>query len=469
MSGESRRGELLVLTVIALGTFLDGLDGTIVNVALPSIAQSFGVGTGTSSWVITIYFLFMSGLILIFGKMADRGALKKVLTVGFVVFTLGSLLCALTPSFELLLVFRALQGAGASMLAASAVMLAVKFLPKERRGFGLALVIVGWSVGAAMGPALGAILTEFTSWHLIFLINVPIGAASTVLCIRGIPSDGEYDRSGFDLVGALVLFAALVMGMYALESMPSGVTTANTLCAVGFVVLFPLFVWMELRRPDPILDLRLFRIARFDLYMLALILINVCYSGAIYLAPFFMHVVLGMETLESGIYLLAPAIALLAVCPVVGKVSAKYGRWKFVLAGCVLMLVFSVLGVMFGPEMSMVLLAGNLAVLGLTYGFAGGPVGECMIGSLPDDRSGDGSNVLSFIVYFGTALGTALFAAVFGFASGSGGHSISDLPGDVFMQGFGPAMEFSVALSVVLILFVVAAMVMGRREKGSLE
>lgn len=210
----SGRGQLLLLVTIGFAMILDGLDGTIVNVTLPEIAESYGIGTSGTSWVVTVYFLMMAGLILVFGKISDKGGIKKVLTFGFLVFVLGSFLCGISPSLGVLLASRAIQGVGAAMLAASATMLGVKFMPKERIGVALSLVVLGGSVGAALGPALGAVLTSIGLWHWIFFINVPLGLIAFFIARKAVPDDTGFDKSSFDLKGSVLLFIALVMGLY---------------------------------------------------------------------------------------------------------------------------------------------------------------------------------------------------------------------------------------------------------------
>ena len=160
---ETSGRYILVYIVIALAMFLDGLDGTIVNVALPSIAGSFGIGTSASSWISTVYFLVMAGLILIFGKVCDKGAVRKVMVVGLLLFSASSLACGLSASLSELIVFRAVQGVGASMIASSCMLATVEFLPPRKITFGLSVSLLGWSLGAAAGPALGGVLTETLS------------------------------------------------------------------------------------------------------------------------------------------------------------------------------------------------------------------------------------------------------------------------------------------------------------------
>lgn len=230
-----RRGQWMILAVMAVAMFLDGMDGTIVNVVLPEISESFTTDTSTTSWVVTIYFLMMAGLILIFGKVADGGAIKRVFVGGMAIFTVSSLLCGLSTTLPLLLAFRAVQGVGAAMLAVSAFMLCVKFLPKSMAAFAMSMGVLGIAVGGAMGPAIGGVLSELMSWNLVFFINVPIGIVAIVLALKAVPRDGEFTARGFDLRGAALLFVSMVCGLYVLESAPShgfdGVSAACLRCS----------------------------------------------------------------------------------------------------------------------------------------------------------------------------------------------------------------------------------------------
>ena len=199
-----RRGQILLLSVAAVALFLDGLDGTIVNVVLPDMAGDFGTDTSATSWVVTAYYVMMAGLILIFGKVCDAGALKRVFTLGLMVFAVGSLACGLSGTLSVMLVSRVVQGIGAAMLASSAFMVGIRYLPKSMSGFVLSVSVLGIAVGSAAGPLLGAVLAEFSSWHMVFLINVPIAAVAAVVAVRVVPSDTGFSGRGFDNKGAIV-------------------------------------------------------------------------------------------------------------------------------------------------------------------------------------------------------------------------------------------------------------------------
>ena len=157
------RGSTLIIITMVFGVLMDGIDGSIVNVALPSIADSFGTDTSVVSWVTISYFLMLAGLLLPFGKIADAGHIRKVFLSGFVVFTIGSLACALSPTLTVLVASRILQGIGAAALAAVAPMICVKLLPAKHLGKSLGIMTVAAALGFAIGPALGGLLVGLLS------------------------------------------------------------------------------------------------------------------------------------------------------------------------------------------------------------------------------------------------------------------------------------------------------------------
>ncbi len=442
----------LLFATIALGMFLDGLDGSIVNVALPSIADDFGISASDTSWVITVYYLMMAGLILIFGRLCDKGEIKRILLAGMAVFVLGSLLCGLSPSLTALLVCRAIQGIGAAMLASSAVMLGVKFLPREKLGTAMSIVILGTSFGVALGPSLGAVLTHVASWHWIFFINVPMGIAAMAIAWKAVPEDSGLQPGDLDLKGSVLLFAAITLGLFAIERIPSsGITTSSILALVGCLILFAVFVRYERGRPSPVLDLGLFRNRNFDLACLAYVFVNLGIMGVYYLVPFYLQNARGLSTLESGLVLSLQAISMIACCLYVGRKSDKSGDRPFAIAACVIMLVFMLVAYTFTSDTQVWTVAAAILVLGSVWGIGGGPMGARMIDSLSEENKGSGSSMITFTMYFSSALGTAVFAGLFSLGTGTTA-SISDVPTSVFMDGFAFCMVVAAAIAAAALL-----------------
>ena len=444
-----RRGQILLLSVAAVALFLDGLDGTIVNVVLPDMAKDFGTDTSATSWVVTAYYVMMAGLILIFGKVCDAGALKRVFTFGLVVFAVGSLACGLSGTLSVMLVSRVVQGIGAAMLASSAFMVGIRYLPKSMSGFVLSVSVLGIAVGSAAGPLLGAVLAEFSSWHMVFLINVPIAAVAAVVAVRVVPSDAGFSGRGFDIKGAALLFVALVCGLYVLESSPShGFDTVSVVCTALFLVCISLFAVTEMRAVDPVIKLRLFRSRGLLSAMFLLTIVNMCYLGCLYLLPYYMSTVMGLDSLGTGLYLAIPAVATLLLCVWVGRAADRIGNRPFTIAASALMVASMVAYVFADADHVMPLIAG-LVLMGVMWGLGGGTISNRMLDNMPDEDRPAGASMSSFLIYLGCAAGTAMFAGLFGFGSGSSGTAIGDLDAATFLDGFALACIAGAILSAI--------------------
>jgi EmrB/QacA subfamily drug resistance transporter len=254
------------LTAVCMGIFMLLLDITVVNVALPSIARSLGASFDDLQWVVDAYALTLAALLLAAGSLADRIGRRAVFATGLGVFTLSSLACALAPDALFLILARAVQGiGGAAMFATSLSLLAQEFQGRDR---GTAFGIYGATTGAsvALGPVLGGVLTTGLGWHAIFLLNIPIGLATIALTLTRVaetrnPSAGRLDWPGFaTFSAALAAFVfALIRGNALGWSSPLIVA-----CLFGAASLLMLFIVIERRRAEPMLDLRLFATPTFS-------------------------------------------------------------------------------------------------------------------------------------------------------------------------------------------------------------
>ena len=453
---ESRGKQWLLLSVVALALFVDGLDGTIVNVVIPEIGGSFGVDTGTASWVITVYYLMMAGPILIFGKIADSGAIWRLFVIGMLLFAFSSLACALSQSLSVLLVFRAAQGVGAALLATTAFMLCVKYLPKKMATFAFSVGIMGDISGIghrARGRRLPGACRQ-----LAYGIpdQRPLGVIGAVLAMHAIPKDPGFTGSGFDIRGSVVQFIAMFAGLYALESIPrDGLQAVSEICAIVSLVAFLIFSPIERKAVDPVLKLSLFRLPRLDAATLVLVIQSLVYMGCLYLLPFLLKVVFGMDSLESGVFLLLPPFGILAFCLWVGKAADRIGNRPFAIISNVVMLIAAVMFCFVGED-TIALLMASMFIFGATWGLGGGPMGGRMVENVPDEDRPKASSLMSFFMYFGPASGAALYAGLFGFGSGSSGTAIDELSSGVFLDGFVFCMYVGIALTAVAIFLAVA-------------
>jgi len=257
------RGRWIALVVLCVGQLMIALDATVVNVALPSIQRELHFSQASLAWVINGYLLTFGGLLLLAGRIGDLLGRTEVFLIGLGAFVVSSVLCGLAPSAGVLVLARFVQGAGAAMVAAMVLGIIAPMFPRPReRTTALsifAFVAVG---GQVLGLVLGGTLTQVLSWHWIFFINVPFGAAALVLATRLLPRrPGLGIRAGADLLGALLVTSAPVLAVYGLiNAGDRGWTSIPTLATLfGSVILAVLFVQVERRVATPLVPLSIFR------------------------------------------------------------------------------------------------------------------------------------------------------------------------------------------------------------------
>ena len=443
---------ILLLLCVAFASFMDALDSSIVNIILPVLAEEFHIDAGSTAWVTLAYLLTVAGLILIIGKLADSSRLKKIFLAGFLVFAIGSAGCGLSPSFAFLLLFRTVQGAGAALIIACAPLICVKFLPKQMLGLSFAVLTAAGSVGFAAGPAVGGLITECISWHWVFLINVPIGIISFLFAAKIIPNVKETKHEAFDFKGALLIFAAVVLGIFCIERLPhTGAVPLTVVSGVLAVLFLLLFIRTELKSENPLINLRVFTIPQVVCVYLAFFLVQFCIAGMLYLLPFYMNAGLSLTPLLTGLFMfITPVFAGLVGIPC-GKLSDTHGRRWFVVGAGILFLIQAAVYLLITPKWGVIPLAVCMALWGLAIGMSGGAGGSRIVDWMPDTERSLGSTLMITCQYFGSVLGTALFAGVFTLLTGV--VPFEDLASDVFMTGFHGTMIllFAGALLIVIL------------------
>lgn len=411
---------LLLISAIALAAFMSALDGSIVNIALPTISEGFNISTGLVSWVSTIYLLVVTSSLLICGKLADIRGLKKIFLLGFVIFTLGSFLCGFLPvtfdSFASLLGARVVQAIGGAMIAAIAPAMVSVFIPVEERGRSMGLVVTFASLGAAAGPFLGGLLTEFLSWHWIFFINVPVGFAAVSLGARVIP-DHQPDSgrsTGFDAPGVALLFAGMMTGVFALN-MGTAMGFTSPLILLAIVVALAcagLFIYHERRAEDPLLDLGLFSDRNFLCANLAVTLIMIAFAGSAFLLPFFLEYVKGLQTFSAGMVMTAFSFAMMIGGPVAGSLFNRVGGRRLTLIGAALAALSFVILAGLHPDSPVIMVVGALGLLGFAIGLYVAPNNTMVMNTVRPERRGMVSSLLNTERYGGQSLGIVLFELV---------------------------------------------------------
>jgi EmrB/QacA subfamily drug resistance transporter len=456
-------GRWLILASITSGTFMANLDAAAVTVALPTMGREFDVGLDALQWVVSGYFLTITAVLPVSGRLADTLGRKRILNTGLVLFVVASLLVALAPTFALLTTARVLQGIGASMFMATIMATAVTTFPPHERGRVLGLLTSVVAAGTVVGPGLGGVLTDAFGWRSIFLINVPVGLLGAVGTFVLLPADrptGPPAAKTFDLLGAL-LFAgfssALLLGLGTGPSAgwSSGITLG--LLAAALLLLVLLLV-QEGRSASPVIDLGLFRRRVFGLGNLAAFLSFVLMLFPAVLLPLYLHEVEDWSLGATGILMMVQAVVMLLVSPAAGWWSDRAGSRCPTLVALGFTTAAMAACVFLGT--APVWLAGLvLTLFGLGFGLFLSPNNSAVIGDLARDRAGTAGATLATVRNLGKSVGVALAVSLYSVFAGT--SATAAVPSDVLLAGFRGAFQVGTALAGVALVVVI---VMYRRH-----
>lgn len=444
----------LVLIAVGMAIFLGTIDGSIVNVALPTLAEEFSTTFGVVQWVSLGYLLTQATLTLGFGRLGDMVGKKPIFTAGFAVFTLFSVLAGLAPSIELLIAARVLQAVGAAMVFALGFAITTEAFPASERGKALGISGATVSLGIIVGPVLGGLLIDVASWRLIFLVNLPIGIIGTITASRFVPHTRPAGRHRFDWPGAVLFFLAFLSFLGSL-TFGQDAGFGDPVVLVGFVLaacLFGLFIAVELHSPEPMLDLGVFRNRNFSVNLVTGFMQFVCISGLLLILPFYLEKVLGYEPRNVGLLLAAIPIALGISAPISGTLSDRLGTRPVTVAGLLVTASgFLLAAFLFGldTEAWQFILPG--AIIGTGVGIFQSPNNSAILGEVPPHRLGITSGMLTINRISGSIVGIAVLGTVWATrttAYAGGGTAESAAP-EFQAAGLSDTLVVATVLTVV--------------------
>jgi EmrB/QacA subfamily drug resistance transporter len=415
VSQVSPRHRLLILAICCLSLFIVGLDGTIVNVALPTIARGLGASVSGLQWIVDGYTMVLASLVMSAGATADRFGRRQVFRAGLTVFTASSALCSVAPTLGWLITFRVLQAVGASMLNPVAVsIISSVFKDPAERVWAIGIWISMFGVSMALGPVLGGILTGTAGWRSIFWVNVPVGLAAIALTSRFIPETRATVRRRLDVVAQVLVIVMLGSLIYAIiEGAPSDwrETGIRALFGVSGATLVALVLW-ELRRDDPLIDPRCFRSLPFTGAVLTGICAFGSLGGFLFLSTIYLQDGRGMPALAAGLHLL-PAATAMAVCPLLAaRLAARCGLWVPLTVGGVALTLSMAAMSRLTASSGDVFLVAVFAVFGTGLGMVDGQISTAAIAAMPASQAGLASGIASASRQMGQALGVAVCGAL---------------------------------------------------------
>jgi EmrB/QacA subfamily drug resistance transporter len=408
----SRRRRLAVLGICCLSLFMIGLDDTIVSIALPTIARGLNASVSGLQWIADGYTMVLASMLIFGGATADRFGRRRVFLVGLTVFTTASALCSLAPSLGWLIAFRVLQAVGGSMLNPVAVsIISTVFTSRTERSRAIAVWVGMFGLGMALGPTLGGILVSEAGWRGIFWVNIPVGLCAIALTSWVVPESRAAAPRLSDPVAQILVIIILSSLVYAI--IEGAYTDWNALkiralFATAVVTLVAL-IWWELRRKEPLIELRHFRSRSFC----AAVLIGICafadLGGFLFLTSIYLQDVRNSSVIEAGLHML-PTAAAMAVCPSLASwVTAKTGstRLPLLIGGLALMLSTNLMSRLTGSSADSHLLM-TFGLFGVGMGLVNSQISVAAVSGMPPSQAGLASGIASASRQVGQALGVAV-------------------------------------------------------------
>jgi EmrB/QacA subfamily drug resistance transporter len=412
MSELGPKRRLCILGISCLSLFMIGVDDTIVSIALPTISRGLHASVSGLQWVVDGYTMVLASLLIFGGATADRFGRRRVFCIGLTIFTTGSALCSVAPSLSWLIAFRVLQAVGGSMLNPVAVSIISGVYARPRARAQAISVWVGmYGLGMAAGPSLGGILISAVGWRGIFWANVPVGLCAIALATRIVPESRAAQPRRQDPVAqilVIVMFAALFWAIIEGAYTNWHATAIRGLFIVA-ATLVPVLITWELRRREPLIELRNFRSPSLS----AAVVIAICafadLGGFLFLTSIYLQDLRGFSVLDAGLHMLPTAVTM-ALCPSAAAwLTARTGsaRLPLLLGGLVLMLSMHELSQL-SATTSAVRLMATFGLFGVGMGLVNSQISVAAVAGMPVSQAGLASGIASASRQLGQALGVAV-------------------------------------------------------------
>ena len=415
----SSRRKTIILLSCCLSLLIVSMDATIVNVAIPAIRSDLHATPSQLQWVVDVYTLVLASLLILAGATGDRFGRRRVFQIGLTVFALGSLLCSMAPSIEMLIAARFVQGLGGSMMNPVALSLISQVFTgrvERARALGVWGAVVGISM--ALGPTVGGLLIQYVSWRAVFWINLPICAAAIVLTMIFVPESKSATMRNIDPIGQALAVLFLFGVVFALIEGPGqGWTSPLVLgLAVTAAVAFVGFLAYEGRRNDPFVDLRFFRSIPFASATLTAISAFAAWGAFLFIMSLYLQSERHFSAMQTGLIYLPIAVGALLFSPLSGRLVGRYGARPSLLTAGVLITCASVLLTFLTATTPVWELLILFTVFGIGFSMVNAPVTNAAVSGMPLDRAGAASAVTSTSRQVGVSIGVALCGSLTGTA-----------------------------------------------------
>ncbi|WP_067539982.1 MFS transporter [Nocardia crassostreae] len=457
----------IALSLIALAQFMVIMDTSIIGVALPEMQQALGFSQENLSWVFNAYVVVFGGLLLLGGKLSDILGARRIFQLGWAVLGAGSLVAGIASTATVELIGRGVQGAGAALIAPSALTLLMMLFGGNPRELTKAFAVYGAAApaGGTAGVFLGGVITEYASWPWVFYINIPIALLALIAAPALVPGGALAPHGSVDLLGAATATLGLGAAVFAVVRAPeTGWFSGETWGVLGLAALLLIaFVGIQIRRKDPLMPLAIFRSPNLGAANLAQVLLGAAWVPMWFFLNLYLQQVLGYSAFPSGAALLPmTALIMVGMIALSPKLFARFGARTMIIAGLLVLAAGLAWLSFIRPDGNFwidVLPGSLVAALGMSLAFV--PSLQTAISSAPPEEGGLASGIVNTGYQIGSALGLAAVTAI---ASAAGAEKLGDTAAltDGFAAAFGSA-------AVIAVLAAAAAVATFRRPARTAE
>lgn len=429
------------------------INASIVNVSLPTITILFSTSIAVSEWVITAYLINLLGFVLLFGRLGDFYGHERIYMIGLLSFVATSLLCSISTSIELLILFRALQGIAAALMISVSMGIVKDAFPLRQTGKALGIYAVSIAAGLAIGPMMGGILQSLFSWQTIFLINVPIGIISFLLCYK-ILERGEPKKVKFDIIGAVLQYICIFSTVYLLISIQNLKIDIITLIT-AFIALSTLilFIWNEKNTENPLLDIKMFKNRSFSAFNLSLFFNYISMYMILFIMPFYLQKVLKLDPALTGAVLTINPVTMMLLAPLSGILSDRFGSRLLAIIGALISATafYSMTYLTIFSNTFDVLW--RLALLGVGAAIFQAPNNRAIMHIIHDKKKGIASGIIVTMRNLGMVFGVCI-AGILLYSTISPALLEQDILYNLAAYNFTSGMHLVVLLGAVLSIFI---------------
>jgi EmrB/QacA subfamily drug resistance transporter len=403
--------KIAALLAATIASFFTPFMGSSVNIALPSIGMDFGADAIILNWVTNGFLLAAAIFAVPFGRVADIHGMKKIFTYGIIIFTVSSLLCALSPDSFTLIGSRILQGIGSAMIFVTGLAIISSVYPPHHRGKAIGINVAAVYVGLSFGPVLGGLMTQYFGWRSLFLLMIPFGLLVTAIVFWKLNDEWAASRGEkFDFVGSILYSLMLFLVMYGFSSLPQ--IDGWAMLILGVAGFFAFLRW-ELKTKSPVFNVRLFKNTAFTFSSLAA-LINYSATFAVtLLLSYYLQYIKGLEPQTAGLILVAQPIIMAITAPIAGRMSDRFDARLIATTGMatVTLALFTLTFIDGNTPLNDIII--GLGVLGLGFGLFSSPNTNVIMGSVERRFYGVASATVSTMRLIGQTMSIGIATLVF--------------------------------------------------------